>query len=86
MSTSGTKNVISPEQCRAARGLIGWSQDDLAANSEVSKRSIARFELDENQPHDRTLEALTLSLQKAGVIFIDANGDGPGVRLKKRRK
>lgn len=86
MSTSGTKNDITPAQCRAARGLIGWSQDHLAAESGVSKRSIVRFELDEANPHESTLEALQSSLREAGVIFIDENGDGPGVRLKKRKK
>jgi len=79
---------ISPAQCRAARGLIGWSQDDLAAatSGDVAKRSLVRFEKGETVPQLRTLAAIRAALEAAGVIFIDQNGDGPGVRLKKESR
>jgi transcriptional regulator with XRE-family HTH domain len=78
---------ISSEQMRAARALLRWEQKDLAAASKVSLGSIKRLE---SQPgalaaQERTVDALKLALEKAGVIFVDENGQGPGVRLRKDR-
>lgn len=77
------KMVISPEQCRAARALLGWSQDELTASSGVSKKTIADFERGERMPYERTLRDLRAALESAGVVFIPENGEGRGVRLKK---
>lgn len=74
---------MQPAQCRAARALIGMSQEDLAAGSAVAKATIAAFELGQRQPYQRTIEALHRALSDAGVVFIDENGEGPGVRLRK---
>ena len=75
--------AITAEQSRAARALIGWSQDELASKSRVAKRTIADFERGARAPQSRTLRDLETSLEAAGVIFIAENGEGPGVRLKK---
>jgi transcriptional regulator with XRE-family HTH domain len=77
---------ISPEQCRAARALVSWSQEDLCARAKVAKRTLQLFELGQREPYTRTLEALRLALEKAGVEFIDENGGGPGVRLAKPKR
>ncbi len=74
---------MTPAQCRAARALIPMSQDALAAASGVAKRTIASFEGGTAQPYARTVAAIRSALEAAGVIFIDENGDGPGVRLRK---
>jgi transcriptional regulator with XRE-family HTH domain len=81
-SENGTINAILPAQVRAARGLLGWAQDQLAGASGVPKRTIARMELGEGAPQRRTLEAIRTALEAAGVEFIEQNGGGPGVRLK----
>jgi len=78
---------ISSEQIRAARALLRLEQADLAAASGVSLPSIKRLE---GKPgplaaQSRTIEALRGALETAGVIFVDENGDGPGVRLRKQR-
>jgi transcriptional regulator with XRE-family HTH domain len=75
---------ITPDQCRAARALIGWSQAQLAAASKVAKATIANFELGKRLPYDRTLDDLVAALEGAGIRFIAENGDGPGVRLRRR--
>jgi transcriptional regulator with XRE-family HTH domain len=79
---------LTGSQCRAARALLGWSQDDLAGKSKVAKKTLALFERDEREPYDRTRAKLRTTLEKGdgkgAVVFIDENGDGPGVRLKKR--
>ena len=79
---------ISIRQIKAARSLLGWSQDDLAERSGVSKPTIGRLEaIDSDAPiggRPETGEALKTALEKAGVEFIPENGGGAGVRLKRR--
>jgi transcriptional regulator with XRE-family HTH domain len=77
------KMAISPSQCRAARALVGWSQDQLAAASKVAKTTIANFEAGKRTPYDRTLVDLQAALEAAGVELIPQNGGGAGVRLAK---
>jgi transcriptional regulator with XRE-family HTH domain len=79
---------ISIRQIKAARSLLGWSQDDLAAHSGVSKPTIGRLEaIDSDDPvggRPETVEALVTALEKAGIEFVHENGGGAGVRLAKR--
>ena len=79
------KNSLTLEQCRAARALLGWTQDDLEQASNVAKKTIADFERGARVPYPRTIADLRQSLEAAGVVFIEENGGGPGVRLKKRQ-
>ncbi len=87
---SASENVtvcaIGAAQVRAARGLIAWSQDRLASESGVPRRTIARLELEEGAPQHRTLAAIRTALEAAGVEFIEQNGGGPGVRLRQLSK
>jgi transcriptional regulator with XRE-family HTH domain len=71
--------IINSAQCRAARGLLGISQDRLAEMSGVSKRAIASFEIGEHRLMRANMRAIVSALEAAGVEFID--GDRPGVRL-----
>ena len=80
------KNDLSPPQCRAARALLGWSQDDLERASKVAKKTIADFERGARSPYARTLADLQRALEDAGIDFIAGNGHGPGVQLRKRQK
>jgi hypothetical protein len=66
--------------------LIRWSAEDLANHCPVSVTTIRRAEL---MPSATALTrvndaAIRQALEKAGVEFIDDNGGGPGVRLRKR--
>lgn len=74
--------MISPSQCRAARALLGWSQEDLVTASRISKKTIADFERDQRTQHNRTVEAIEEVLSAHGVIFIPQNGGGEGVRRR----
>jgi len=76
---------MSPIQCRAARGLLRWSQEDLARAADVGIVSVRQFENENAQPRRATLAALRRALETAGVAFIEQNGGGPGVRLKDRQ-
>jgi transcriptional regulator with XRE-family HTH domain len=79
--------VLRSEVIRAARALLRWEQRDLAEASSVSLPTIKRLE---SQPgamaaHMSTVSALRKALEAAGIEFIDENGGGPGVRLRKRQ-
>lgn len=77
---------ISIRQVKAARALLGWSQDDLAAASGVSVPTIARLEsVDSDGIGGRatTADAIRAALEAAGVQFIPENGGGAGVRMAK---
>ena len=78
--------TISAEQCRAARGLLGWSQADLSKASETATKTIADFERGARVPYERTMDDIQAALEKAGVEFIPENGGGAGVRLAKRSR
>lgn len=75
---------ITSSQSRAARGLVDWSQGDLAAKSNLSESTIRDFEKGRRVPGPNNLAAIQRALEAAGVIFIESNGNGPGVRLAKK--
>lgn len=75
---------ISPAQCRAARALIDLDQNNLAAAAFVSRGVIIDFEKGKRTPGTNNLAAIRMALESAGVIFIDENGEGRGVRLRKQ--
>jgi transcriptional regulator with XRE-family HTH domain len=74
--------LLLAAQCRAARALLGWSQDDLVAQSTITKKTIADFEREATRPYPRTLAAIQRALEDAGVEFLPDNG----VRLKRPRR
>ena len=69
-------------QSRMARAALGWGVRQLAAAARVSPDTIARLERGETL-YPRTLDAIRMALETAGVDFIAENGGGPGVRLRK---
>jgi transcriptional regulator with XRE-family HTH domain len=77
--------IILPIQCKMARAALGLGVRELAAAAKVSVDTIARFERGD-ELKERTIEAVRRALENAGVEFIDENGSGPGVRLRKTRK
>ena len=76
--------MVTPGQCRAARGLLGWNQQELARNARVGIVTVHQLETGVSQPRRATLDVIRRALELAGVEFIDENGGGPGVRLRKR--
>jgi transcriptional regulator with XRE-family HTH domain len=77
--------MITASQCRAARGLIGWSQQELAVRAGVGIMTVHQLEKDGSQPRRATLEVVQRALESAGVEFIEENGGGAGVRLRKKK-
>jgi transcriptional regulator with XRE-family HTH domain len=74
--------MISASQCRAARGLLDWSQLDLAESAKVGIVTVRQLEAGTHQPRRATLDVVRRCLEAAGVEFIDENGGGAGVRLR----
>ncbi|WP_425284378.1 hypothetical protein [Methylocapsa palsarum] len=58
----------------------------MAQRSKISVQTLRRMEAAEGAPNGyaNNIFAVIAALVSAGVIFIDENGEGPGVRLKKR--
>ena len=79
---------LKSAQIRAARALIRWSAEDLARATALSVATIRRAELaaDETSMTAANCLAVRGALESAGVEFIDENGSGPGVRLRKTSK
>lgn len=79
---------ISSAQLRAARALLRWSALELAKAAKVGVATIRRVEVMEGEiPVTSANEAaLRRALEAAGVEFIDENGGGLGVRLRKAQK
>jgi transcriptional regulator with XRE-family HTH domain len=79
--------MLTVEQLRAARGLLGWSQSKLAARAGISLPTVKRVETELGpRVSDETRNKLQRALESAGVEFIRENGGGPGVRLRKRHQ
>jgi transcriptional regulator with XRE-family HTH domain len=77
---------VSIRQVKAARALLSWSQEQLASAANVSVPTIKRLEANDGPLGGRpdTGEKIEAALVKAGIAFIEENGGGPGVRLRKR--
>lgn len=84
--SSETVPIVSIRQIRAARALLGWSQDDLADAAEIGVSTVKRLEAgDGTGPiggRPSTVIALLSALIAAGVSFDMTEGSGPGVRLR----
>ena len=79
---------VSIRQVKAARSLLAWSQEQLAAAADVSIPTIKRLEAQDGPlgGRDETGIKIRSALESAGIDFIDENGGGAGVRLRKQKK
>jgi transcriptional regulator with XRE-family HTH domain len=78
--------MLTPEQSRAARALLGIGQQELADAAGVGLSTVRDFEKRRRTPIRQNMEAIARALEAAGVVFIAENGGGPGVRLKSGRR
>jgi hypothetical protein len=79
---------LTSGQIRAARAFLRWRAEDLASASAVGVATIRRAELTDGKtsmtaPNDLSVRR---ALEAGGVEFIDENGTGPGVCLRKTRQ
>lgn len=78
--------MLTPAQCRAARGLLDWTQQRLAEQARVGVVTIRQFEAAQTLARRATLQVMQQAFELAGVELISANGGGPGVRLRKQHQ
>ena len=78
--------MLTSGQIRAARALLRWSAQRLADETGISWRTIARMESVDGVPsaNSRNLLNIQQTLEKAGIEFIEENGGGAGIRLKRK--
>jgi transcriptional regulator with XRE-family HTH domain len=75
---------ITGRQIAAARALLGLGQDELAARANISVPTLRRMEASEGPASGLPNNVLAVrGALEAGVIFVEENGEGPGVRLRK---
>jgi transcriptional regulator with XRE-family HTH domain len=84
-SFCGLIRAMSPEQCRAARAWLEWSQQDLADRAKVGLSTIKSFEGGVRTPIANNLTAISGVLEGAGVAFLaDAKGRPQGITVSKK--
>jgi len=76
---------MKPIQLKMARAAAGWGVRDLAKKAGVTANTVTRIENGADAKQS-TLDKLQHALEAAGFEFIDENGGGPGVRLRKRQQ
>jgi transcriptional regulator with XRE-family HTH domain len=69
-----------------ARAALDWTVRDLADATKLHRNTITNIETGRYAGDAATLHTIETVLRKAGVEFIDENGGGPGVRLRKRQQ
>jgi transcriptional regulator with XRE-family HTH domain len=84
MSTSNVD--ITPTQCRAARALLEMTQPDLARVAGLGLSTIVDFERMRRKVSCDAVSAIRQALEHGGIEFIDEDGGGPGVRLRRGSK
>jgi predicted transcriptional regulator len=75
---------MSPEQCRAARGWLDWSQDDLAQRARVSSSTIRDLEAGRRVPIPNNMLAIDRAFEDAGIVLTtDENGIATGIAVRR---
>jgi DNA-binding XRE family transcriptional regulator len=67
-----------------ARAALNWTVRDLAEAAGLHRNTVTNIEVERYAGDPDTLAAIEKVLSAAGVEFIDENGGGPGVRLRKQ--
>ena len=63
--------TITPAQCKAARALLAWNQQELAQRAQIGVSTIADFERGKRTPTDSNIQAMVNAFLASGVSFVD---------------
>ena len=76
--------MIDSKQIRAARASLDWTIDKLASEAGLNRRTVLRIEAkgSEVTPSKKTLEAIRIALENAGIEFIQTDDGGKGVLFR----
>ena len=78
--------AVTSAQVRMARAALNWTVRDLADATHLHRNTITNIETGKYAGDPETLATIATVLKRAGVEFIEENGGGPGVRLRKRQQ
>ena len=78
-----TTKLLTPGQCRAARGFLDWTQDKLAERSGLSRSTVRDFEKGRHELHQASEQQIIRTLEDAGILLASSEETGPGVFLKR---
>ncbi|MBX5144823.1 helix-turn-helix domain-containing protein [Rhizobium lentis] len=81
MGQGARETILTPALCRAARGLLDWTQTELAERAAVSRSTIRDYEGRHHDIHRATEAQLRLAFEKGGVRFVEIEGAGIGLCL-----
>lgn len=70
---------MTPALCRAARGLLDWTQEELAEQSAVSRSTIRDYEGARHDVHRATAAQIVRAFNDHGVVFLMVSEVGPAV-------
>jgi transcriptional regulator with XRE-family HTH domain len=84
LSRDGKALLLTPEQCRAARGLLDMTRNQLAVEAHVSLATLLQFENNERPIKTSTQALIRMALEASGVLFIPEGDGGVGVRFRDR--
>jgi transcriptional regulator with XRE-family HTH domain len=65
---------MTPEQCRAARGLLGWTQAELAARADVHSATVRGFENMKKVPQRASIAVMRRIMEENRVRFEERDG------------
>ena len=75
---------MTPAQCRAARALLRWSQEDLARTAEINAVTLRNYENEKTTAQRASISVMRQAFETAGVVFTESDRElGPGVALRR---
>jgi ribosome-binding protein aMBF1 (putative translation factor) len=74
--------TLTPEQCRAARGWLAWSQDELAKKAKVGVSTVRDFEAGKRSPIGNNLDAMCRAFEAGGIAMVFSDGKASGIALR----
>ncbi|WP_262272064.1 helix-turn-helix domain-containing protein [Microvirga yunnanensis] len=74
--------MVNAAQIKAARALLGWSQDELCERADIHRRTLTTLESGKIQSYDSTINRVVIALESAGVQFFEQDGGGYGVLIR----
>jgi DNA-binding transcriptional regulator YiaG len=81
VENSPSGQIMAPEQSRAARAWLGWSQEELARRSNVSVNTVRNFERGQKSLHSNSVAAMRQAIEAAGIrLLFENTGTATGIR------
>lgn len=77
--------MLTPEQSRAARGWLDWTQQTLAERSRVALSTVRDFEKGRRVPIANNLYAMRQAMEHAGVRFVFEGEEATGITIAHAR-